>query len=851
MKGNTTGFLNKKFIPAVLPEVCAPRHTLLGLLYRAAESNFIYIGTPAGSGKTVSALLWLISSGRKAVWLGLDEYDNAPAVFYKQLATGIFSLQPDNEAMRAVLTDVNFSATPVEHTVRLIAEMRPDETPCAIVLDDVHLITNGEIIKSLPVVLSRLPETFVTLLLSRNPILENFRRIVPEDSVISLEQLRFQPDEIRLYFQSLGRFLSPEETQFAFSTTNGLAIGVNAVAMSGRIELGKGAVSVFAGYFEDNVWNTWDERTREFCLKASVADEFTPTLAKWLSGFEDAEDIMERLSRENAFLSHLREDVYRFHHLFQDFLRDKSARSGIDTSLLNKTAAEYYKENGDYSMALRFWLNSADYKGADKFLLLFMFENNHGNIAEYVDFLRMYFIRDFSEEAFRDFPALHVCCAWYYYMTSQFKEYEKHADAGYKHIARIAMFDPKFVEFAMLMYSVDHRTTMLEKLSRFGTFGKLVTRFSGDGIIRNIASATHNLPYPQKSSFDYCEICSNPKSLEKLRKSFFMKLMGDQSEFVIRLGLSGTYYEQNKLELALAETEWMRATITERNSTELVASAKFLRHSILLHMGRKEEADAALVDLNEFVTGSAPFFTANLEAYKTKIALFDCNRAAARMWLDNYYVIETESIELYLVFQHFTTARAYIVLGDYVKARKYAIMLRDFGHNLNRVCDYGEASVLMAALEWAAGNKDDAVIILEEALEKLQAYGLTRIVIDEGAAVLPVLKRISLKTGKQGYAGKLRHEFVNECMISAYAFAKQHKGITANFVRQQKHVKLSGQQTQIITLLSKGYNNAMIVEETGLKITTIKTHTSLAYQKLDVNNAMDAVLRARELGLIE
>jgi len=191
------------------------------------------------------------------------------------------------------------------------------------------------------------------------------------------------------------------------------------------------------------------------------------------------------------------------------------------------------------------------------------------------------------------------------------------------------------------------------------------------------------------------------------------------------------------------------------------------------------------------------------------------------------------------------------VLGDYVKARKYAVMLRDFGHNLNRVCDYGEASVLMAALEWAAGNKDDAVIILEEALEKLQAYGLTRIVIDEGAAVLPVLKRISLKTGKQGYAGKLRHEFVNECMISAYAFAKQHKGITANFVRQQKHVKLSGQQTQIITLLSKGYNNAMIVEETGLKITTIKTHTSLAYQKLDVNNAMDAVLRARELGLIE
>ena len=202
------------------------------------------------------------------------------------------------------------------------------------------------------------------------------------------------------------------------------------------------------------------------------------------------------------------------------------------------------------------------------------------------------------------------------------------------------------------------------------------------------------------------------------------------------------------------------------------------------------------------------------------------------------------------MFQHFTTVRAYIVLGDYDRARRYAAMLRAFGQNLNRICDYGEASILLAALEWALGRKKEAQAILEDALEKLQAYGLSRMVIDEGAAILPVLKRIALKTGKQGYAGKLKHGFVSECMISAHAFAKQHRGVTANFVRQQKPVKLSGQQTQIITLLSRGLTNAMITEETGLKITTIKTHTALAYQKLDVNNAMDAVLRARELELI-
>jgi len=68
---------------------------------------------------------------------------------------------------------------------------------------------------------------------------------------------------------------------------------------------------------------------------------------------------------------------------------------------------------------------------------------------------------------------------------------------------------------------------------------------------------------------------------------------------------------------------------------------------------------------------------------------------------------------------------------------------------------------------------------------------------------------------------------------------------------QDKPVKLSRQQAYMLSLLSQGYKNAEIAELTGLSIPTIKTHTSVAYRKLGVNNAMDAVLKARELNLIE
>ena len=103
--------LSEKFAPADLPDVCAPRLRVVDAIGRAVRARrFVYLGAPAGSGKTVSALLWLKQAKRACVWIGLDRYDDVPSVFYKQLAWGLYSIQPDNAAMRAVLESPTFSA---------------------------------------------------------------------------------------------------------------------------------------------------------------------------------------------------------------------------------------------------------------------------------------------------------------------------------------------------------------------------------------------------------------------------------------------------------------------------------------------------------------------------------------------------------------------------------------------------------------------------------------------------------------------------------------------------------------------------------------------------------------------
>ncbi len=844
-------FLSEKFTPARLPEVCAPRKNLLKVFDEAGRGGFVFVSAPGGSGKTVSTLLWLMQSGRTAVWIGLDAYDNSPSVFYRQLATGLYSLQPDNGNMRRILADEAFSATPVEHTVELLGETPLLDGRYALVLDDFHMITSGEIIKSLPLVLRRLPHTFTVLVLSRAEAPEELLPIFAEkkNGVIRRDRLRFSESEIEQYFQLRGRFVTPEETKAAHMATDGWAIGVNAIVMSGHVAEGGG--SDFSRFFKRMAWDKWDSGLQDFCMRTAVADEFDAEFAGLLSGRGDAHAVMEDLSRANAFLSRLYGDTYRYHHLFQEFLQQELGESGIDRTALYKNAARYYKDKGDYSRALRYWLLSGDYKGTDNFLFLFLFRGHKNGVADYADFLRGFFARPLPDRAAKEAPVLHVLYAWYYYLTSRHEDYARHMDAIIKNLPRIAKAGNEFVEFAMLAFHVDYRKSLKTQFTMFHIFGGVLKRFTTEGLATSIASFTHNLPYMHRSNRDYSEAALSPKIAEDFGKTF-APLMGPEWLNLRDTGLAGLTYERSKLSAALDEIRQVIGGMTESNKPDGRICAMILLHSALWQMGRQGEAEDAMRELAAFVRNAAPYFMPNLTAYRTKLRLLNGDSAAAREWLDQYYVTDVDHIEFFRSFQHFTTARAYIALGQADKAMRYLLLLKGFGENLNRLLDRCEAGAILAALYWTLGKKSEATAELTQTLEILAPYGFIRVVADEGEAVVPILKRVLATIGEKDYRGPLTRAYVNEVMLAAHSFGSAHGGYMAGAVKKKdKPVKLSKQQAHMLILLAQGYKNAEIAQMTGLSIATVKTHLALAYKKLGVGGAVDAVLKARELGLIE
>jgi DNA-binding NarL/FixJ family response regulator len=80
------------------------------------------------------------------------------------------------------------------------------------------------------------------------------------------------------------------------------------------------------------------------------------------------------------------------------------------------------------------------------------------------------------------------------------------------------------------------------------------------------------------------------------------------------------------------------------------------------------------------------------------------------------------------------------------------------------------------------------------------------------------------------------------------------RGDTAPQVGTEPHPRmpaLSPRQAEILDLLNQGHGNKEIRHRLGIAERTVRAHLTELFQLLDAHSRMQAVIRARELGLIE
>src|SRR5690242_6842493 len=100
---------------------------------------------PPGAGKTMALALWAAAEPGTVAWVNVDEYDNRPGVFWSYATealrrSGVAIPQPGAAGERA---DDHMLA------LRLAATLATNNPPVTLVLDDLHLLTNPQVLREL------------------------------------------------------------------------------------------------------------------------------------------------------------------------------------------------------------------------------------------------------------------------------------------------------------------------------------------------------------------------------------------------------------------------------------------------------------------------------------------------------------------------------------------------------------------------------------------------------------------------------------------------------------------------------------------------------------------------------
>ena len=849
-------YMNDKFIPTPLPDICAPREGLLSMYNKLSQNRLTVVSAPAGYGKTVSTLLWIKASGRKPIWFGLDEYDNAPFVFYKMFCTGIMSVQPDNIRMEEILNSPNFYSSPIEHTLNLLLEFRQDNDTYALILDDFHTISNKKILKSLPFILKRLPFSFDILILTRTSLpmeLSDFtkgRNYVE----ISAGDLAFSTKEIQKYYNSLGQRITAKQAQSIYDATGGWAMGINVLSKSDTPEAPIGNKQLLEQYITKNLWKKWDSNLREFMTLTSVADEMDSELCHLLTGEENTDEILDKLLVQNLFAAKTSLHTYRYHHLFHEFLKAKlKERSDINVpALLLKIAGIYY-DRGEYFRALDYYVRAENHEGIMKCIPQLNSLYLDFDVEEWVNYFSVFVYDRLSQDFIQQNIFLVMEYAWLNHLKGNTELMLQYIDIMNEYLIQeenwTNLLEYNILGYACIINFTDFRNTLYEYSKQFASWTGTLPQLDFNDILMATPTITQNFPYMHRSVFDcLCMIPDIEHRLLEVTDIFGMFFVHEADLFRYCVS-AGLYYEQNRLDLAMEAVMLAQNRMNRDTRFEIQFCIFMILSTIQNARNNPKEVGTISEYCSKRITEeNAQYLNPNFIAIDTKLKLWDGDTVAAKQWFEQLFVTEDEQLRFYKLYQYFTSARAYLVLSDFKKARYYLERLKKLSTEYHRPLDVAEAGVLLSVVEWNSGAQDKAVQLLEEVLQNMQAYEIIRVIADEGAAVLPILKRIISRAEQAVSPVALDLRYLNQIYLTAYAVSLQHPGLTAQL--HKKAVKLSKQQLYILTLLSQGYRNSDIVMMTGLTINTIKAHTKLIYSKLNVNKVEDALNEARRLGIL-
>jgi LuxR family maltose regulon positive regulatory protein len=880
--------LATKFSVPRRPKAAVLRPRLLDLLDTGVQGPVTLVVAPAGAGKSALLSSW-IADGRPpgpVAWLSLDTDDADRRRFWRGVLAALARATGD-DAVAALAVSPREPMKMGMVLPALVEALAGREQPVVLVLDDLH-----EVVDAVHEDLERLmrfppPELRIVIVTRADPPIGLGRlRLDGSLTEIRAADLNFSLDEAGALFDALGIALAPEDLATLWRRTEGWAAALRLAAVSlqhhsdprGFIEHFAGADATISDYLVSEVLARQPPELRDFLLRTSVVDTLSAELADALTGTTDGHATLARLEHGGVLTTPLDErgTWHRYHPLFAELLRaELRAQLPEEAPRLHRRAARWLAAHGDDAAALRHaaagsaWDLAADLTTTRWFHM--MINGEMGTLRPILEMMPRECVEASPELALAFGGALlargdHAGAQPYLRRAEEDEALVPPDRRAQFAASRAAMRlyegrlrgDPK----AALQAAREllERDVVLDDLSsgvRSFVLGQLgvVELWTGDldSAIGHLERAHANAG---EGGNDWTALAAVAHlAVARTFRGEILRALRHADEAVrlaVRRGwgrsepAGAAYCVQAALAIQRGQREQAEGLVTRASEAlhetrdRPLRAVHALNRALLLSDGGEPEAALSVLQVARDEVGAWPLLAPLDDQLLAREALLLAavgEREVGRALLER---AERETATSVPVAN--ALARLRLLEGEPDAARDVLAPHLGVGDGASAdgpVSVRAEAWLLDALALDALAEHDDAACSLERSLDLAEPAGLSRLLVEHGNLVRPVLHR------------HVRHGTAHPAIVGEALETIDHRG-----TERSRHAAillaepLSEREQAILRYLPTMMSNQEIASELFVSVNTVKTHLKAIYRKLDASGRREAVQRGRDLGLM-
>ncbi len=328
--------------------------------------------------------------------------------------------------------------------------------------------------------------------------------------------------------------------------------------------------------------------------------------------------------------------------------------------------------------------------------------------------------------------------------------------------------------------------------------------------------------------------------------------------------LSEVLYQWNDLEAALHHARQGLEICKEWGQKTVQPYGYMVLADALQASGDAGRALDAIQSAREIASQMSPWLGLLVDAAEAKLWLAQGNLDAASRWAEGSGLWPDSESDLHELGEidsreqrrFFVLARALIAVGRREPGRLDQALgllarLLEIMENLGAVGKVIEILILQALALEARGERERALAALERALSLSEPESHVRVFLDEGAPMAALLREAAVCGLLPEATGRLLAEFgVGESKAVADSQSPRRLSTEPKLRAPALVEGLTERELDVLRLLATELSTVEIADRLYISVHTIRSHTKSIYGKLEAHSRIEAVARARELGLL-